>query len=146
MEKLEEANLATVGVLYRRQLAFGTLDLEMHTSNNPDIDPNEVTNRVMADVFLPVDEGTTFITSFGHVFGGYDAGYYGYAWADSIAADMAEVFENAKDGYWDKEAGLRLRKEVYEVGGSRTIDESVTTFLQRERSLKPFLKKLGIDN
>ncbi|MCB0393391.1 MAG: Zn-dependent oligopeptidase, partial [Bdellovibrionales bacterium] len=144
LDKLEEANLATVGILYRRQLAFGKLDLEMHTSNDPNIDANEVTNRVMGEVFLPVNEGSTFITSFGHLFGGYDAGYYGYAWADSIAADMASVFEEAPGGYSNKEVGRRLRKEIYESGSSKPILESVENFLQRKQSNKAFLKKLGI--
>jgi len=27
---------------------------------------------------------------------GYDAGYYGYAWADAIAADMATVLKRAR--------------------------------------------------
>ena len=47
------------------------------------------------------------VTYFGHM-NGYDAGYYGYAWADAIAADMATVFEKAKNGYLDKQAGMKI--------------------------------------
>jgi len=75
---------------------------------------------------------------------GYDAGYYGYAWADAIAADMATVFEKAPHGYYDEEAGMRLRKEIYEPGDSRDVNVSVEKFLGRKPSREPFLKKLGI--
>jgi peptidyl-dipeptidase Dcp len=77
---------------------------------------------------------------------GYDAGYYGYAWADAIAADMATVFENAPDGFFDRDAGMKLRREIYEVGNSRDVNVSIKKFLGRERSLQPFLKKIGIAN
>ena len=76
---------------------------------------------------------------------GYDAGYYGYAWADAISADMATVFENAPNRFYDKKAGMRLRKEIYEIGDSRDVNVSIEKFLGRTRSLKPFLKDLGIN-
>jgi Zn-dependent oligopeptidase len=91
---------------------------------------------------MPQD--TAFVAYFGHIIG-YGAGYYGYAWADAIAADMATVFEKAPDGYFDVQAGMRLRKEIYEVGDSRDVNISIEKFLGRKRSLDPFLKKLGID-
>ena len=58
---------------------------------------------------------------------------------------MATVFEKAPDGFFDKTAGMRLRKEIYEVGDSRDVNISIEKFLGRPRSLKPFLKKIGID-
>jgi thimet oligopeptidase len=94
-------------------------------------------------VFFPPPDGTDFAAYWGHL-SGYDAGYYGYAWADSIAADMAAVFESAPGGLMDKRVGMRLREEIYSVGGSREIDESIRAFLQRERSNDPFLTSIGI--
>ena len=57
---------------------------------------------------------------------------------------MATVFEKAKDGYLDKQAGMRLRKEIYEQGDSRDVTVSIEKFLGRKQSVQPFLKKLGI--
>jgi Zn-dependent oligopeptidase len=57
---------------------------------------------------------------------------------------MATVFENAPDRYLDSTAGQRLRREIYEVGDSRDVSESIEKFLGRPRSLKPFLQDLGI--
>lgn len=143
--KMKEAKLATVGVTYRRQFAFADLDLELHDVH-PESQPYDcvkVSNEVLEKVFLPIDPDTAFVAYFGHL-AGYDAGYYGYAWADAIAADMATVFEGAKKGFLDKQAGLRLRQEIYEPGNSRDIDISIEKFLGRKRSIQPFLKTLGI--
>jgi Zn-dependent oligopeptidase len=146
LSKLKQARLATEGVRYRRQLSFGLTDLELHTKihdNNPQ-DALPLSNRVLSEVFLPLAPDTAFVAYFGHLMG-YDAGYYGYAWADAIAADMATVFESAPDGYFDRSAGMRLRKEIYEPGDSRDANISIEKFLGRKRSLDPFLKKIGIE-
>jgi len=144
--KLKEAKLATEGMFYRRQLSFGQVDLALHTHWEPGqkIDAVALTNPILSRVYLPVLPETTSVTYFGHLVG-YDAGYYGYAWADAIAADMATVFQNAPDGFLDQAAGLRLRNEIYAVGDSRDVSESIEKFLGRPRSLKPFLKRLGIE-
>lgn len=145
IEKLKEAKLATIGVYYRRQFAFAALDLALHAAHPEDqsYDCVAISNPILERVFLPIAPETTFVTYFGHL-NGYDAGYYGYAWADAIAADMATVFEAAKAGYQDKQAGLRLRKDIYEPGDSRDITQSIEKFLGRKQSVQPFLKKIGI--
>lgn len=146
IEKLKEAKLATIGVFYRRQFAFAALDLALHDPHpvNQPYDCVAISNPILERVFLPILPETTFVTYFGHL-NGYDAGYYGYAWADAIAADMATVFESAKDGYLDKQAGLRLRRDIYEPGDSRETTQSIEKFLARKQSVQPFLKKIGIN-
>lgn len=145
LDKMTAAKNATVGTMYRRQLSFGLLDLALHSQISEDNPENaiELSNQILSDVFLPVPEGSTFSTYFGHLMG-YDAGYYGYAWADAIAADMETVFKEAPKRFYDKEVGRRLRDEIYAPGSSREVEESIRKFLGRERSLEPFLKKLGI--
>ena len=145
IKKMNDAKLATAGVYYRRQFAFASLDLALHDvhAENQPYDCVAISNPVLEKVFLPIDPTTTFVSYFGHL-NGYDAGYYGYAWADAIAADMATVFEKAKDGYMDKQAGLRLRREIYEPGDSRDVASSIEKFLGRKQSVQSFLKKLGI--
>ncbi len=146
LAKLREAKLATEGTRYRRQLSFALTDLTLHTqihdSNAAEALP--LSNKVLSEVFLPMVPDTAFVAYFGHLMG-YDAGYYGYAWADAIAADMATVFEQAPNGYFDQAAGRRLRVEIYEPGNSRDVNESIERFLGRKRSLEPFLKKIGIE-
>jgi thimet oligopeptidase len=145
VKKLNDAKLANAGVFYRRQFAFASLDLALHDPHPEDMpyDSVAISNPILEKVFLPIDPSTTFVSYFGHL-NGYDAGYYGYAWADAIAADMATVFEKARDGYLDKQAGMKLRREIYEAGDSRDVNESVEKFLGRKQSIEPFLKKIGI--
>ncbi len=142
---MNQAKLATAGVYYRRQFAFAALDLALHAPRPEDYnyDCVAISNPILEKVFLPIAPETTFVTFFGHL-NGYDAGYYGYAWADAIAADMATVFESAKDVYQDKQAGMRLRRDIYEPGDSRDITQSIEKFLGRKQSVQAFLKKIGI--
>ncbi|MFW2440474.1 MAG: M3 family metallopeptidase [Arenicellales bacterium] len=146
LDKMEAARLATIGTWYRRQLSFGMLDLKLHMSTDQkDFDDFvKVSNDIMTEVYLAPPIDTAFVASFGHLGGGYDAGYYGYAWAEAISADLASVFEKSPGGLMDKEVGIRLRDEIYAKGGSREIDESINTFLERERSLDPFFEYIGL--
>jgi thimet oligopeptidase len=146
LAKLKDSRLATEGTRYRRQLSFGLTDLRLHTEihDNNAAEALPLSNKTLSDVFLPVAPDTAFVAYFGHLMG-YDAGYYGYAWADAIADDMATVFEHAPNGYFDQAAGRRLRTEVYETGDSRDVNVSIEKFLGRKRSLEPFLKKIGIE-
>jgi thimet oligopeptidase len=145
--KMKAAKLATIACHYRRQLSFGLLDMALHAGvkAGEKVDSLKITNRALSDVFLPVLPDTAFIAGFGHMAGGYDASYYGYAWADAIAQDMATEFEKAPGGFFDAQVGRRLRDEIYAPGGSRDVNESIERFLGRPRSLEPFLKYLGID-
>ena len=145
VKKLNDAKLANAGISYRRQFAFASLDLALHDPHPEEMpyDSVAISNPILEKVFLPIDPSTTFVSYFGHL-NGYDAGYYGYAWADAIAADMATVFGKAKDGYLDKQAGMKLRREIYEPGDSRDVNGSIEKFLGRKQSIDPFLKKIGI--
>jgi thimet oligopeptidase len=147
VKKMNDAKLANAGVFYRRQFAFASLDLALHDPHPEDMpyDCVAISNPILEKVFLPIDPSTTFVSYFGHL-NGYDAGYYGYAWADAIAADMATVFEKANYGYLDRQAGLKLRHEIYEPGDSREVNVSSEKFLGRKQSIQPFLKKIGVND
>jgi Zn-dependent oligopeptidase len=146
LARLNEVHLATMGVFYRRQLAFALLDLNLHgpRAEGAPVDSQVETNQVLDRVFLPVPDDSDFVAYFGHLGGGYDAGYYGYAWADAIASDMATVFKASPGGFLDPGAGMRMREEIYSQGGARDVSVSIEAFLGRPRSIAPFLKKLGI--
>ncbi|MFY9987824.1 MAG: M3 family metallopeptidase [Chthoniobacterales bacterium] len=148
LSKLKEADLATKASWYRRQLSFAIMDLKLHMPLTAEqkANLNGYANSVLDDVFFPGDPSSAMLASFGHLFDGYDAGYYGYAWADAIAADMASVFQKAPDGFLDPTVGRRLRDDIYAVGNSRDVSESVQRFLGRKQSLQPFLKKVGIES
>lgn len=145
LAKMKAAKLATSGCFYRRQLSFALTDLALHTQvkEGGGIDAIKLSNQVLGEVFMPMAPDTAFACYFGHLMG-YDAGYYGYAWAEAIAADMATVFEKSPRGFQDTKAGRRLRDEIYAVGDTRDATESIEKFLGRKQSVEPFLKKVGI--
>ncbi|MCP4093559.1 MAG: Zn-dependent oligopeptidase [Planctomycetes bacterium] len=143
IEKMKEANLATAALGYRRQMGLALSDLRMHLGGVSDA--GAVCNATNSETLFAVPPGTNFAAYWGHLTG-YDAGYYGYGWADSIAADLATAFSNAPDRFLDQEVGMRLRREIYEVGGSRDVTESVRKFLGRDSDNRAFLKQLGIGN
>lgn len=142
LEKILQAKKEFISIFYRRQFAFCMMDFALHYlyERNSDIPINKLSNKMLKKYFLPLPKGCSMLASFGHLFGGYDAGYYGYAWADSIAADFAHQFATSKNGFLDQELGYKLREEIYEVGDSRPIRESIRKFLGRDTNEVAFLK------
>ncbi len=142
LEKMKAARLATTGVYWRRQFALAALDLALHAPHSKDqpYDSRAVANAALERVLLPIDPSTAYVASFGHLAGGYDAGYYGYSWARAIAADLATVFQKSPGGFMDKGVGMRLRNEIYATGGSREAGVSIEKFLGRKQSNQPFLE------
>ncbi len=144
---LVAARQATEGYATRRQLSLGLLDLALHavpTDEAARLDVVAVTNAVLKRVAIAPPPDTAFVAYFGHIAGGYDAGYYGYLWAKVMALDMASEFQKAPGGFLDEKVGRRLRDEVYGVGHSRDVTVSVEKFLGRPRSQEPFLEYIGI--
>ena len=101
-----------------RQLSFGMLDLAYHTITSPiegDIRDFEV-NAIAPTQVTAVVEGTAMSPAFTHVFsGGYATGYYGYKWAEVLAADAFSYFD--ENGIFDQEVANKFRYEVLEKGG-----------------------------
>lgn len=140
------ARQATEGYATRRQLSLGLIDLALHAvpaSEAAKMDVVAVTNAVLKRVAIEPAPDTAFVAYFGHM-AGYDAGYYGYQWAKVLAIDMASVFQAAPGGFLDEQVGRRLRDEIYGVGHTRDVGESVEKFLGRPRSQEPYLEYVGI--
>jgi Zn-dependent oligopeptidase len=67
--------------------------------------------------------------SFGHIVGGYDAGYYGYTYSLVFAADMyATIF---KADPLDPSCGARYRRSILQPGGSREEHDSLKVRVMR---------------
>ncbi len=143
---LEQARQATEGYSTRRQLSFGLIDMAFHArpaTAAADVDVVAESNAVLARVTVAPTPDTAFVAYFGHL-AGYDAGYYGYLWAKVLALDMASEFKKSPAGFLDEKIGRRLRDEIYAVGNTRDVGESVDKFLGRPRSQRPFLEHVGI--
>lgn len=127
-----------------RQLEFALFDMWVHMEDAGQLDVLEVLDRVRQkfSVKLP-PEYARFSHAFTHIFaGGYAAGYYSYKWAEVLAADVFSRF--LEEGLFDPDAGRALRKEIFEVGGSKEPLEMFTAFRGRSPQVDALLKLSGI--
>ena len=142
LDKMLAARNADVGLINLRQLLFGMVDMAYH-GKNPPSDTTKLYGRVSKDVsMIPMTEGTHPEASFGHLMGGYDAGYYGYLWSKVYAQDMFSVFKAA--GVMNPDVGRRYREEILERGSTRDEMDSLKAFLRREPSEDSFLETIGL--
>jgi oligopeptidase A len=141
VEGLIAARDQNVGLLTLRQVFLGRFDLAMHTSGpSPDLD--RLQREANEYTLIPLHPDTFMAASFGHMMGGYDAGYYGYLWSMVYGDDMFSVFEH--EGILSPEVGRRYRAEVLAMGSSRDAWDHLEAFLGREPNADAFLAKLGI--
>ncbi len=131
------------GGAYLRQNFFAQYDMTLHTAaKTPDSTKLyfDLTKKIRA---LPLTKNTIPQAAFGHIMGGYDAGYYGYLWSEVIAEDFFSEFE--KNGIFNPEIGLKFRREILEKGGSEDEEKLVENFLGRPANNGPFLKSIGLE-
>ncbi len=141
LERMVAARYLNVGLRNARQVFFGTMDLALHAvEGEPDLDA--ATRDAYAVTQLPYPEGTFMLAGFGHLMGGYDAGYYGYLWAEVIGDDMWSRFAN--EGITSAAVGADYRRTILEPNGSKPGDELVASFLGRPSSIDGFLRLRGM--
>jgi thimet oligopeptidase len=123
------------------QVYYGQVDLAIHAG---EADPNleAAMRRTFGATALPYPEGTFFLTGLGHLLGGYDAGYYGYMWAEVIGDDLFSRF--ASEGLLSPDVGAEYRLTILEPNGSRPAAELVRNFLGRDPSPDAFLRLRGM--
>lgn len=126
------------GLHYLRQIAFAMADMMMHATVPANV--SALFNQVLETVgLMPVQPGSNSVASFGHLMGGYTAGYYSYLWAEVIAQDLFSIFR--KEGLFGP-AGARYRRTILAGGNSRPIDDLLAEFLGRATNDKAFMDEL----
>lgn len=136
-----------------RQVSMGIFDMTVHCAPSHEwvekVDASEIYNKRSEVYLVPgpeaLGEPLTWghgQASFGHMLGGYDAGYYGYLWSEVFAADMFHTHFAANP--MNTEQGRRYRQTVLEKGGSQDEMLSLTQFLGREPNAEAFYKELGL--
>jgi Zn-dependent oligopeptidase len=122
------------------QVFYGTMDLAIHDGEaEPDLD--RITRSTYEVTRLGYPDGTFLLASFGHLMGGYDAGYYGYLWAEALGDDMWARFEH--DGILSPTVGMAYRRAILEPNGSRSGDEMFEEFVGRAPSTEAWLREKG---
>jgi oligopeptidase A len=152
-EKMLAAKNFQNGLATLRQVVMSLTDWRLHSS----FDASHAKGHAVLDVsrsmaaeynIIPQPEISRWINTFSHIFaGGYAAGYYSYKWAEVLSADAYSAFEEAAKltgSVLDAKTGIRYRKEILEVGGSRPAAESFKAFRGREPSIDALLRHGGL--
>lgn len=131
------------GLFNLRQLHFATFDILLH-STDEDIDLAPFWNQLRQEIALVANGDTVSrgYQSFGHIMGGYQAGYYGYLWSQVFAADI--YYTKFKDDPMNSKAGVEYRDLVLSRGGSREEMDNLTELLGRAPNNVAFSKELGL--
>ncbi|KUJ10490.1 putative Saccharolysin [Mollisia scopiformis] len=137
-----------------RQLHFGLFDMKVHTPKTHEevesFKVSEIYNTLRTEICglkgpesfgLKPDWGNGQAT-FGHLIGGYDAGYYGYLSSQVYSTDM--FYSVFKKNPMDPKEGRRYRHTVLEKGGSQDEMKSLEDFLGRKPSTEAFYAELGL--
>jgi len=137
----EQFNQGFTSVEY---LAACYLDMDWHTLEDPaGVDVNVFEKASMDKIGLIPEIVVRYrSTYFGHIIGGYSAGYYSYIWAEVLDADAFEAFKETS--LFDQETALAFRTNILERGGSEDPEVLYLRFRGREPSVEPLLKKRGL--
>lgn len=141
INKLISARNIDSGLQYLRMIAMSGVDMRYHTARGRVV-TTKVYERLMKSVsFVNIIEGSHPEVSFGHLMGGYSAGYYSYIWAEVVAADIFGMFRST--GIMNRDTGRKYRDLILAPGASSDEAERIETFLGRPFSEEPFLKSIG---
>ena len=141
-KRIIEARKFDAGIKYSRQVFLGTFDFKIHTGSGK-VDTDKVAKQLWKEIMgTEQDRKERFSASFGHMMGGYDAGYYGYLWSEVFAADMFTRFE--KEGVLNPSVGRAYRDTILAKGRSEEASALLEQFLGRAPNESAFLEGLGI--
>ena len=142
IQKMIAARYVHYALATTQQILYATVDMEYHTMKPP-VDTTAVWKATVArttpNQFV---DGTHPQAGFGHLMGGYDAGYYGYLWSKVYAQDMFSRFE--AQGLTSPVAGAAYRKDILAPAREEEPDQEVRAFLGRPMNPTAFYRELGI--
>ena len=145
IEKLIAAKNYLAAYFNVRQLSFGMLDMAWHTITEPYTgDVLEFENAAIASTqVLPAVEGCAMGPAFTHIFsGGYATGYYGYKWAEVLAADAYSYFK--EKGIFSEEVANKFRTEVLEKGGHEHPMDLYVNFRGHKPQTQALIDQMGL--
>ncbi|HEY0382843.1 MAG TPA: M3 family metallopeptidase [Candidatus Elarobacter sp.] len=142
VKKMIAARYVHYALQTTQQILYGTVDMKFHTAKPP-VDTTAVwkatVGAVTPNAFV---DGTHPQSEFGHLMGGYDAGYYGYLWSKVYAQDMFSRFK--AQGLTNPVAGLAYRNDILAPARLTEPDQEVRAFLGRPMNPNAFYQELGI--
>jgi peptidyl-dipeptidase Dcp len=146
IQKLQESATFDQGFATVEYLAASYLDLAYHTQYDP-INDNTTAfeDKAMEKIGLPNSIIPRYrSTYFTHIYsGGYSAGYYSYIWSGVLDTDAFDAFKSKS--LFDPNTAESFRVHILERGGTADPMELYKNFRGSEPSIKPLLRKRGLD-
>ena len=145
LDALFAARYFQTGMQTLRQVEFALFDLNIHDTR-PAASVTEIqqildTLRQQISV-LKTPDYNRFQHSFSHIFaGGYAAGYYSYKWAEVLASDAFDRFE--EEGIFNTQTGKEFRQSILAVGGQIEALEAFKNFRGRAPKIDALLRHNG---
>lgn len=134
------------GLFNLRQLTYGLFDMNLHIIDDEDklskLDMKKLWNELRENVGLISHGGELNIgySTFGHIAGGYESGYYGYLYSQVFATDI--YYTHFKADPMNEESGLRYRDVILKPGGSKEILDILEELLGRPPNSDSFLQEI----
>ena len=138
LQQLDRARTFGRAMRYSRQWQYASYDMRLHTG----APQPALAAWVALEKSLPLGyvEGTRFPAGFGHLMGGYGAGYYGYLWSEVMALDMLSAFQGK---LMDPAVGRRYRELILSRGGEVAPQAMVEAFLGRKPGTEAFFREIA---
>ena len=144
--KIKNAANFNEGFRTTEYLASALVDMKYHTTDPETIEPQAFEAQTLAELGMPKELPMRHrSTQFGHIFSGegYAAAYYGYMWADVLAADTAEAFAEAPGGFFDKEVASNMVSKLFAVRNAIDPEEAYRDFRGRDARVEALMRDLG---
>ena len=147
VEKINNSLKFNQGFMTTELCAASILDMKWHELTTVEgIDIDEFEKKVAAECGLIPEIGFRYRTTyFNHIFSsGYNAGYYGYLWAEVLDKDAFSVFEESGN-VWNLELATKFKHTFLEKGGSEEPMVLYEQFAGRKPDNKAFLRGRGLE-
>jgi peptidyl-dipeptidase Dcp len=146
VEKIKRADTFNQGFGTTEYLASALIDMKFHTTDPASLSTQAFEYETLAELQMPEELVMRHrSTHFTHIFSGdsYAAGYYGYLWADVLAADASEAFTEAPGGFYDEEVAQKLVDYLFAVRNAMDPAEAYRAFRGRDAEIDALLRDRG---
>jgi peptidyl-dipeptidase Dcp len=111
-----------------------------------DFDVVRVENETLAELGMPAawDLVMRMPHNWHAMTDAYAAGLYVYLWADVMAADVAEAFEQAPGGWYDAQTARRWRENILSVGTRVPAEVAFRQFRGRDPDPEALMRRFGL--
>jgi peptidyl-dipeptidase Dcp len=145
LKKVDASKQFNQGYATVEYLASAIVDMALHMSKEPNIDPAAFEKATLEKIGAPKEVAMRHrLPQFNHLFtsDSYSAGYYSYLWSEVMDADTREAFVEAGNVF-DKATADKMRKFILAPGNTTDRSEAYRQFRGRDPDVAALLKKRG---